>query len=129
MRKFLIKSKVALESKVNGWIGVDFDGTLAFYDGWKGETHLGEPIQPMVDRVKQWLIEGKEVKIFTARVTEGPNRNVENVRTLVEDWSVMHIGTKLEVTNIKDYGCLEIWDDRAIRVVINTGEPCCGRGE
>ncbi len=28
----------------SGWIGVDFDGTLATYDGWKGPSVLGEPI-------------------------------------------------------------------------------------
>ena len=27
------------------WLGVDFDGTLAKYDGWQGHTHLGEPIE------------------------------------------------------------------------------------
>ena len=26
------------------WIGVDLDGTLARYDGWKGIEHIGEPI-------------------------------------------------------------------------------------
>ena len=29
-----------------GWIGVDFDGTLATYTGWKGATVLGEPLEP-----------------------------------------------------------------------------------
>jgi hypothetical protein len=29
-----------------GWIGVDLDGTLAHYDGWKGIDHIGEPIKP-----------------------------------------------------------------------------------
>jgi hypothetical protein len=129
MRKFLIKSKVALESEKDGWIAVDFDGTLAHYDGWKGIEHLGTPIQPMVDRVKKWLASGKDVRIFTARVTEGPDRNVERVRELIQEWSLTYIGIKLQVTNIKDFSCLEIWDDRAIRVVINTGEPCCDRGE
>jgi len=26
-----------------GWVGVDLDGTLAHYDGWKGADHIGEP--------------------------------------------------------------------------------------
>lgn len=37
----------------NGWIGVDLDGTLAHYDHWRGETHIGPPIAPMVDRWRQ----------------------------------------------------------------------------
>jgi len=42
-----------------GWIGVDLDGTLAHYEGFKGAQHIGEPISPMVERVKRWLAEGK----------------------------------------------------------------------
>jgi len=34
------------------WIGVDLDGTLAHYDGWKGPTHIGAPIHKMVQRVR-----------------------------------------------------------------------------
>jgi len=34
------------------WIGVDLDGTLAKYGEWRGVEHIGEPIPPMVDRVK-----------------------------------------------------------------------------
>lgn len=45
-------------SSQQGWIGVDLDGTLAHYDGWKGADHIGEPIPAMVERVKQWLSEG-----------------------------------------------------------------------
>ena len=51
-----------------GWIGIDLDGTLAEYDGWKGVEHIGKPIPSMVERVKAWIIEGKDVRIFTARV-------------------------------------------------------------
>ena len=51
----------------NGWIGVDLDGTLAHYDEFRGDDYVGEPIEPMVERVKQWLDEGKDVRIFTAR--------------------------------------------------------------
>jgi hypothetical protein len=35
---------------MNGWIGVDLDGTLAFYDEWIGPEHIGAPIPGMVDR-------------------------------------------------------------------------------
>lgn len=36
-----------------GWIGVDLDGTLAHYEGWKGVEHIGEPIPAMVERIWQ----------------------------------------------------------------------------
>lgn len=51
-----------------GWIGVDLDGTLAHYDGGVGVDHIGPPVPAMLTRVKQWLAEGRAVKIFTARV-------------------------------------------------------------
>ena len=37
------------------WIGVDLDGTLAHYTGWRGEDHIGKPILPMLLRIKMWL--------------------------------------------------------------------------
>ena len=121
MRKHFI-SKVALEEEnMKGWIGCDLDGCLAYYDEWRGENHIGEPIPAMVDRVKQWLVEGKEVRIFTARVTENNNRDVEVVRKLIEDWSEQHIGQRLQVTNIKDYSMIVLYDDRCRQVEANTG--------
>lgn len=114
-----------------GWIGVDFDGTLAHYDHWRGETHTGAPIAPMVERVKRWLAEGRQVRIFTARIYEPvdigglhmePMRKSE-ARAVIEAWCLEHIGQVLPVTNIKDYGMIELWDDRAVQVMANTGIP------
>ena len=53
---------------MDGWIGVDLDGTLAEYDKWVSPTHIGKPILRMVKRVQKWLAEGRQVKIMTARV-------------------------------------------------------------
>jgi hypothetical protein len=140
-----------------GWIGVDLDGTMAYYDGWKGADHIGEPIPAMVERVKRWLAEGREVRIFTARVYLAPEPQNPNglssesigeaalaqmkftydqwnkrwkekyfvVLPALRRWMEQHIGVQLEVTCTKDYDMIEYWDDRAVRVVINTGNPCC----
>lgn len=105
-----------------GWIGVDLDGTLAHYDHWRGADHIGEPIQPMLTRVQTWLAEGKNVKIFTARMTE-PHRDGIDVRRRIQDWCEEHGLPRLEVTNVKDYWMVEVWDDRAVQVIMNTGEP------
>ena len=51
-----------------GWYGFDLDGTLAKYDGWKGIDHIGEPVKPMVELIKQMRDKGKVVKIMTARI-------------------------------------------------------------
>jgi hypothetical protein len=108
---------------LNPWIGVDLDGTLARYDGWKGADHIGDPIPKMLARVKLWLEQGKEVRIFTARVGPAGRAGipVEQVRESIEQWCLQHIGVKLPVTNLKDFGMVQLWDDRAIQVVPNTG--------
>ena len=105
---------------MNGWIGVDLDGTLVRSDGkWRGVHHIGEPIIPMVRRVREWLASGQEVRIMTARVC---NNDDDGARSYIEDWCVKYLGQKLAVTNEKDYDMIELWDDRAIQVIPNTGE-------
>lgn len=117
----------------HGWIAVDLDGTLAVYDHWRGVEHIGEPIGPMVSRVKKWLAAGMDVRIFTARVDGGEvalamgdkngeaHRNVENVKRYIEAWCETNLGQKIPITNRKDYGMVELWDDRAVQVECNTG--------
>lgn len=110
---------------MSGWIGVDLDRTLARYDGW-GDGSIGEPIPAMVDRVKHWLKEGKEVKIVTARVNRGGDFSASLAQErLIRDWCLIHLGQQLEVTCCKDFGMIELWDDRAIRVEANTGRILC----
>ena len=109
----------------NAWIGVDLDSTLAHYDTWRTDGSVGEPIWPMVERVKNWLSEGKRVKIFTARVSYHPlqRHTREEMIEIIQDWCEEHIGERLEVTNEKDYLMAELWDDRAVQVEPNVGEP------
>lgn len=102
------------------WIGVDLDGTLAHYEGWNGGA-IGEPIPLMVERVKAWLAEGKEVRIFTARVNPFPGE-CSHQRSLIHAWCEKHIGERLKITCMKDFEMVELWDDRAIQVIKNTGE-------
>lgn len=102
-----------------GWIGVDLDGTLAEYHGWVGEDSIGDPVPAMIERVKKWLADGVTVKIFTARVCiPDAQRQIE----VIQDWCEKHIGQRLEVTNIKDFGMFELWDDRCVQVQMNTGK-------
>lgn len=103
-----------------GWTGVDLDGTLAMYDGWRGIQHIGEPIPQMVDNVKRLLASGRTVKIFTARVHDKEQR--EEVVKVIQDWCVKHIGEALEVTNEKDFAMIDLWDDRCMQVIPNTGK-------
>ena len=111
---------------MDGWIGVDLDGTLAEYHGWQGVDHIGDPIPAMVSRVKEWIKEGKSVRIFTARAfapEDDRDRQHEAHRAVkvIQDWCLKHIGTVLPVTCTKDYGMLCLWDDRAVQVIPNAG--------
>lgn len=121
--------------KHGGWVAVDLDGTLAeYHSGQGGATVIGKPIPKMLKRVQQKLAQGQDVRIFTARVDGGEialgygdqrgqeYRDVDRVRLAIENWCSEHIGQILPITNVKDYGCAEIWDDRAIGVIENTGE-------
>lgn len=101
-----------------GWIGVDLDGTLAEWHGSRGPDHIGKPIRRMRLRVVRWLAEGKDVRIFTART--------EASYPAIEKWCLRHLGKKLPITNVKDYGCEQFWDDRAVQVVPNTGRRVDG---
>jgi hypothetical protein len=98
--------------KGNGWIGVDLDGTLAQYDHYRGDDHVGAPIQPMVDRVRGWLADGHDVRLFTAR----------KPHPAVRRWMREHLGKSLPITNVKDYKMQLLIDDRAIGVQRNTGK-------
>jgi hypothetical protein len=117
-----------------GWIGVDLDGTLAEYHGEFNTYKIGDPIPLMLSRVKGWLEEGKDVRIFTARVDGVPHvesfsdpiavayyQDVPKVISVIQDWCEKHIGKRLPVTNKKDFHMIELWDDRCVQVELNTG--------
>lgn len=109
-----------------GWIGVDLDGTLAYYDGWRGIRHIGEPIPMMLGRVKEWLAEGKyDVKIFTARVCQPQDGySVVEIKRIIQNWTKEYLDVRLPVTNEKDFAMVELWDDRCVRVIKNEGIVC-----
>lgn len=105
---------------MSGWIGCDLDGTLAKYAaGSYDHTKIGEIVPEMKLHVMRALAKGFDVKIFTARVS-GPDR--QETINMIQDWLVENGLPRLEVTNVKDYAMIEIWDDRARQVVMNTGE-------
>lgn len=103
-----------------GWIGVDLDGTLAVYHGWQGAEHIGPPIERMAQRVRQWLKEGREVRIMTARVCPG-KADRQDCIAVIDAWCIEHFGHVIPTTHEKDTSMLELWDDRAVQVIPNTG--------
>ena len=110
--------KYLAESDDSEWIGVDLDGTLAHYEKYI-PNHIGAVIPEMRDRILKWIAEGKTVKIFTARAYVGDEI------PLIKVWLQDNGLPDLEITCTKDPKMVELWDDRAVRVVKNTGKPCC----
>jgi hypothetical protein len=94
---------------VNSWIGVDLDGTLAVYDGWRGIHHIGEPITVIKHYVKALIGCGVDVRIVTARCQEG-----QEAIYVIEEWTERHLGKRLQVTDRKDMGMVLLIDDRAV---------------
>lgn len=102
-----------------GWVAVDLDGTLAHYDEFRGDDHVGAPIEPMVERVKQWLAEGRDVRIFTARKPH------PSIRKFCKE----NFGKILPITNLKDRHMQALYDDRAVGIRRNEGKPFSDENE
>jgi hypothetical protein len=93
------------------WIACDLDGTLAQpLDSFDG-TKIGEPIKgPFFDKVKQAIADGKPIRILTARVANDPDGKIASA---IKAWTLKYLGKELPVTNEKDPGMTELWDDKA----------------
>ena len=99
----------------DGWIGVDFDGTLALYDERRGIEVMGAACLPMVRRIHHWLEQGIEIRIMTARAGDPA------LSRFLQPWLREHNLPALAITQSKDPALLQCWDDRAVQVEHNTG--------
>ncbi len=107
------------------WIGVDLDGTLAMGFG-SGITTIGPPVPKMVERVHGWIAGGVEVRIVTARVApDQPQRDIQE--WMIKRWLLFVGLPQLEVVAHKDLEMIELWDDRAVQVMRNTGMRVDGK--
>lgn len=107
-------------TEYRGWIGVDLDATLANYHKWTAPDDIGAPVPAMVARVRQWLADGEDVRIFTARGSvDELDRSI--AYPAIQRWCLEHLGRVLPITNVKDIHMRVLYDDRAVRVEKNTG--------
>lgn len=103
------------------WIGVDLDGSLAYYTPLNMRNGIiGEPIPKMLERVRQWQANGVKVKLVTARAGH------PEYLPIIQEWLDKH-NLDLEITDKKDFCMIELWDDRAVQLIPNTGERADGR--
>ncbi len=110
----------------NGWTGVDLDGTLARFEEGRGIDFIGDPVPLMRERVLRWVTEGRDVRIFTTRAS-GPAIQAASQTRLIQNWLEKHGMPRLRVTARKDFRMLELWDDRAVQVMPNTGVRADGK--
>jgi len=87
---------------------------------------IGEPVPRMLERVKQWLKEGKDVRIFTARVAvDDPAVHLE-IEGAIRAWCKKNLGQELKITCQKDMQMVELWDDRCVQIITNCGSRADG---
>ncbi len=67
----------------------------------------------MVRQVRKWLMDGRDVRIFTAR------RPHPVIRKFCKD----NFGKILPITNVKDPNMQALFDDRAVGIKRNEGVP------
>ncbi len=107
--------------------GVDLDRTLATYDEWIAPDVIGKPIPLMVERVKRWLADGDRVDIFTARAHPSHSpEEVESATRAIKEWFENLFGVEPIVTSMKDPEWDDIWDDKTVQIIPNTGERADG---
>jgi hypothetical protein len=111
----------------DSWIGFDLDGTIATkYSGPFNPRIIGEPIPSMISLIQEYIREGKEVKIVTARVsTDGTLISLYNAiigQYIIQAWCKKHIGQTLDVISAKDFKMRLLYDDLAIQVKTDSGE-------
>lgn len=101
-------------------IAVDLDGTLAEYNGWRGMEHIGAPVQNIVTALKYHQSQGAKIWIFTARVSD--DNEAPQATFHIKNWLKRYNIEVDGITAVKHKFFTEIWDDRAIQVVRNTGQ-------
>ena len=73
--------------------------------------------------MKAWIIEGKDVRIFTARVCMSQSKkDFTTAYEAIAAWCRKYIGKELKITAEKDWKMIKLWDDRCVSVIPNTGE-------
>src|ERR1039458_4205115 len=109
VHSWLRESQGTLQAAAAGWVGFDFDGTLAEEVKPFNPAKTGKPIPKMLDLLKEYLRQGATVKIFSARVGAAPVG-----REAIDKWCMKYVGRKLPITDKKDHLMTKLYDDKAV---------------
>ena len=111
------------------WVGIDLDGVLARHYWGDGieqdDLIIGEPIPEMVQRVRELMAEGWEIRIFTSRGAWAITLERIAIHAAIDKWCIGVFGRTFKITNAKDQAMHALYDDLAYRVIRNTGLVCC----
>ena len=102
-------------------VAIDFDGTIAHYDGWKGIGHIGTPIDGVRELLLGLKAAGYRIVIHTCRATPDVNGDlVGEAVGYIQEWMGHHQIPYDEIWQGvgKPVACAYI-DDRAIGVPRN----------
>lgn len=70
---------------------MDLDKTLAEQDdGWKGFSHIGEPIMAIVHEIRAEKASGSRIVIHTCRVTSLDNKVLPESLDAIRSWLTRH---------------------------------------
>lgn len=101
------------------YVAYDLDGTLARSGPGGPKAPIGKPVPAEIERLKKDLADGKDVRIFTARVANDPDGKATRA---IQAWSQKYIGEALPITDVKEPGMTKLEDDKAVHVGKNTGK-------
>jgi hypothetical protein len=93
-------------------IGIDFDGVLSEYTGWKGgNATLDPPVTGAIEAIRAYQDAGLEVCIYSSRAEDGPAK--ERIRKWLQAYGLESKRIqKIAVTNLKPPAIVYL-DDRA----------------
>ena len=111
-------------SSGKAWWGFDVDKTAFVDEGGTRGGVIGEPIMPIIRRIKHFLRTGRKVNIVTARVHPSEPDREEQVLTVSRALDAVlgpEMASKIGIRSDKDRHMIDLYDDRAMQVIPNKG--------
>lgn len=76
-------------------VAIDLDGVLAYYNGWKGIDHIGEPTDGALRLCEQLIEDGHEIIVHTVRTNPIINNKELSDVEASNDYHAMWLSNKI----------------------------------